>query len=134
MADKACTLIRICPFTKTVEPVAWDGKGHTLAALVRDPDGGGSGLFDYARAPNGIDLIVDDEGLYMGWPAFTFEPYGASLVGRCLVASSDSQGNTIAPPLGAESIAAMVRWDTRPRQPGFTILTGDDAFRAMGLI
>jgi hypothetical protein len=127
-----CTLIRICPFTKTVEAVEWDGTGHQLAGLVRDPDGKGSGLFDYARAPNGIDLIVDDEGLYMGWPAFTFAPYGASLVGRALVASSDSLGNTVAPPLGVESIAAMVRWDTRPREPGFTILTGADALKAMG--
>lgn len=133
------TLIRIDPFTQLVDEVEYDRDWKQLAsdadALIRAPDGSGSGLMQIVSHGK-HDLIMDDEGLFQeGWPSFTTQlwPHG-SLTGRVLVACSDSEGRTIAPTLTRDEIARMVTWDQPAQVPSFEVITGDEALRAMGLL
>lgn len=136
------TLILIDPFTRTVSPIEYDKDKRNLGQLVRDPQGGGSGIFTIV-SHMGLDFIVDDEGLYQQWtpegadepepwPAFTcaLYPY-QQLSGKCIIAGC-VDGELVAPPLGVESVALSVRWGVTPAEPRFEILTGDDALKAFG--
>lgn len=140
-------MVLIDPFTRTVTPHKHDGNFQSIAPTLQDPGGNGSGYFTIARAPNGIDLYVDDEGLHQRWtvtehqpdgtiiethkpwPAFHFAGYGQALSGKCLVASADARGRTTDCPLDAESIAAMVRWGAKPAEPFMEVMSWEEGVK-----
>lgn len=136
----------IDPIARTVTTVKMDdGDYRAIARWL------GCAMFDIVRLspPNHsgvrVDLYIDDEGRLtyhnpLGY--FRLRSLDGSLsdffCGRGLIFGSDlNTGETVTAPVRRQQVLEKIIWCDTPAQsevePGFTILTGEDAIRAMGL-
>jgi hypothetical protein len=98
----------IDPFERKITSIRWDGDWKSIAKML-DCD-----LFDVARFhENGDCVFVDDEGSFRDdQQYFRIKGYAVPIAGKGLVLGTEGTGESVAPIITVEELAASVKWMT----------------------
>lgn len=95
------TLI-IDPVAQTISEHEYSGDWRTIAPLIDCTH------YDLVQAKDGIDVFVDDEGLFKSGQMFFAIDGSTPLAGKGFVASVDEEGETIATDISIEDLLKRV--------------------------
>ena len=123
--------ILINPFMKTVTevPYQYGGSYTQITDYIATPEAPKPLFTCVGINDEGDSIFVDDEGLYRETQAFfEFEGYPQPLQGFGLVLGCDDEGETVAPSVTLDQVAARISWAAGIAvEPSFTVRGFDNA-------